>query len=397
MIKNLLIVSYEEFSSYIGINTRIEGMIDALRQNGVYIELVVPDYSRKIGCKEINTGGIKITKISIPNLFGKLKIPIISRIIFVIVFNSVVLINLKKRKHVFDYIQSEQIYPFLCCYMLAKRFKGRVILDEPVLLEYLIDDKLKRFKLLNYILKKMVVKFESFVYKFADYIICSSQKTMNYVNERVKGNKNNLYYLPNGVDIKKYTVRKKIKSNSKIFFNCSLPFYQNVAALRNIEKIIRYFEIKNFNNYSFTIIVNDISLFPKDLLDRFKINHNVIILSAVKSLVSYLQKADIVVFPFEHGHFSMAGPRLKVLEALSCGKIIMSTPEGVDGVLGCIDGENIIICSDFMDMAIKLINMIENRYKTNEMINKIQNGARRLIEEHYDWNKLINIYDKIGR
>lgn len=395
MIKDLLIVSYENPNSYVGLNTRIDGIVNALQEKKVHVEIVVPLYSRKAESENRCFKNFKVHQISMPNFFGRFNIPIFSRILFVIFFTFVVLRYFKKRNCIFNYVQSEQIYSFFCCFFLAKKYKAKIILDDPTMLELFVDDKLKKVNLIKFIVRNLVIKFEFFIYALSDYIFCSSKKTMDCINSKMKGIDHKLFYFPNGVDTEKYSMVEKQVIENKIFFNCSLPYYQNVAALKNIVNILEYFDEKKFYDYFITIIVNDVSFLSKDLLDKLKIYENVTILSKVESLAYHLQQADFVMLPYERGHFLTAGSRLKAIEALSCGKVVISTPEGIDGVLGCIDGKNVLICSDYVEMANRIIDLIKNEERNKKFIYKMQQSARNLVMEHYAWNKLIHVYDEI--
>ncbi|MHA1341269.1 MAG: glycosyltransferase [Promethearchaeota archaeon] len=393
MSRKLLIISYEEFPSFIGLSSRIKGIAQSLIGCGFQLEIVAPCYSKKSKNHKIFLENLKIHRINMPNLFGRFQLPIISRLLFVLIYTIRVSGYYNKKKVEVSFVQSEQIYPFWSSYILGKKFKAEIILDEPTIFEDIIDHKLKKIKFIGYILKKLIKSFELIIYKMSNFIICSSEKTLFYVKNRINDN-NKIYYIPNGVDINKFKFYKKNKFGNRIFFNCSLPYYQNIAALSNLIKIIKYFENNNFFNYFVQIIVNNKLLIPKELLDIMKSNDRVSILSGVNCLVPYIQKADMVVLPYERGHFSNAGPRIKTLEALACGKVVFSTLEGIDGLSGCIDGENIIICIDWIDMAKKIINII-NSYDKTYKINIIQNNARHFVEENYSWDKLVKAYDLI--
>jgi len=391
MPKNLLIITYEEFPSFIGLSTRIKGISQSLMQSEFKVEIVAPFYSNKFKIPQRFFRKVKIHNIKMPNLFGKFKLAIISRLLFMLLYTIRVLHYFGKHKEKFEFVQSEQIYPFWSSYILSKKFRAKVILDEPTIFEDIISHKLKKIKPLSYMMKKIVNRFEFIVYKISNIIICSSKKTLLYVENIVKSKGNKLYYLPNGVDTNEFKFHVKPNFGNRIFFNCSLPYYQNLAALGNLIKIIEYFEENSFSNYFVQIVVNNKNFIPNKLKDIVKSNDKVSFLSEVDSLVLYIYASDMVVLPYEQGHFSNAGARLKALEALSCGKVVLSTLEGIDGLSGCIDGENIIICSDWIDMAKKIIDLISQNNKSYQ-IKKLQENAHHLVEENYSWNKLIKFY-----
>jgi len=389
----LLIISYEEHSLYVGLNSRINGIVNALLKKGIRVEVAAPTYSKSEKVKRACNDRCELHQIIMPNFFGRFKLPILSRVLFAVFFTYRVIRYFKTCKREYSLIQAEQIYSFWAAFLLARVCNTKVILDDPTMLQYLVDEKLKRFKLINFISQKLVTGYEFYVYNLADYIICSSQKTLTYIDDKIKRVDGKLQYLPNGVDLDVYSVGRREEIGSNLFFNCSLPFYQNTAAIINIAKMLDCFTTKQYDYYFIKIIVNDPSFIPKALRDKFSYNCNVSLLSKVDSLVKYIQDADIVVLPYEQGHFLTAGPRLKVLEAMACGKIVLSTAEGVDGVLGCIDKRHFILCADYVDIANKIIDISENREEFASMLNNIGKNARQLVEKRYSWDKLVETYN----
>jgi len=391
----ILLIAYEEFPSFIGISTRVSGIASALFAAGHNIEIAAPCYSHKQEKIHTTAEGIKIHQVMLPNIFGKYKIPVISMILFSFLYAFYIFCYFRKHKRTFSFVQSEQIYAFLSSWILSKKLQSIIIIDDPDLLTYFVDEKLKRFKIINFITKYFARFYERFAFNTSNSIICSSKASVDYVSTNYKGAQKKLCLISSGIDTIEFSVAKTQAIKNKLFFNCSLPYYQNMAALSNIFKILKYFKTRNFTDYSITIIVNNLSYIPDDIVLEINGNKHVRILSAVPSLVPHIQESKFVLIPFEKGHSTTAGPRLKVLEALSCGKVILSTPEGIDGIEGCVGNTNMILCSDYKEMAEKIIDLMKNRKSNQEFINRLQKNARKLAENSYSWTSLIKAYEKI--
>jgi glycosyltransferase involved in cell wall biosynthesis len=101
----------------------------------------------------------------------------------------------------------------------------------------------------------------------------------------------------------------------------------------------------------------------------------------------------VVLLPYAKGHLTTAGPRLKVFEALACGKIVLGTMEGLDEIPECVDGRNVILCSDWADMASKTMALIAEGETSRKAA--IRSEARKLVEGKYSWRRLVAAYDPI--
>ena len=114
-----------------------------------------------------------------------------------------------------------------------------------------------------------------------------------------------------------------------------------------------------------------------------------IILSSDSDDVGYLNAADVCLAPMSVG----SGTRIKVLNYFACGKAVVSTDIGAEGI-AVRDGENVVISSlrDFPDRIQLLLS-------DNRLREEIGSKGRELVEEKYDWNTtmrgLRGIYSRI--
>ncbi len=104
----------------------------------------------------------------------------------------------------------------------------------------------------------------------------------------------------------------------------------------------------------------------------------------------YIDKASVYVVPLRMG----GGTRLKVLEALSMKKAVVSTSIGCEGI-DVEDGESIFVQDDpaaFADRVVELLKSKEKRKRISE------NGYQ-VVKEKYEWNvvgkKMLEIYDSL--
>lgn len=391
--ESLLMITYEEPSSHNGLNTRMRGIARALSARGRRVEIAAPRYGGRAPETIVDPDGIRIHMIPAPDLLSKRRIPILSRALSVLCLTACLVRYFRKSGARFAWVQSEQIYPFPAAYLLARKWRARVILDDPSLLGLFVEEKLKRRRIVRPLLRKSVDAFENALFRRADGVLCSSNRQAGEVGRRVGKAGARVYRMCNGVDPGEFTVADNGAPGNRIFFNCSVPYYQNTAALRNLLKIFSHFDGQAFHDYSAVVVVNDAAGLPSDIAAGIETNPRVRLLSNQKSIVPWLHDSDFVLLPYEAGHLTTAGPRLKVFEALACGKILLSTKEGLDEVAGCIDGRNVILCSDWLDMAQKTMALILEGDTARKRM--IRDEARRFVETEYSWQSLTSAYEPI--
>jgi glycosyltransferase involved in cell wall biosynthesis len=390
---SLLFISYEESSAHNGLNTRMNGIARALAARGRRVEIASPLYGGRARMTVTGRDGIRIHMIPVPDLLSRGRIPIVSRILSVICLTVCMVRHLRRIGARFAWIQAEQIYPFPAACLLAREWNAAVILDDPSRLGLFVEEKLKRRRILRPLLRKSVEALETSLFRRADCILCSSGRQAERIRRRIRASGTPVRRLCNGVDSEEFTVAAGVAAGNRVFFNCSVPYYQNTAALRNLLKIFSHFERQAFRDYSALVIVNDAAALPSDLAAAIRSNPRVRLLANQPSIVPWLQSCDLVLLPYEAGHTTTAGPRLKVFEALACGKIVLGTKEGLDEVAGCVDGGNVVFCSDWLDMADKTMALIREGDSARKR--RMRDEARRFIEARYSWRSLAATYDSI--
>jgi len=391
--RSILIITYEELTSFIGLTTRVKGISTALKRNGWEVYIIAPKYSSK-NVLPAWCDGMRVFQIGMCDIVNIVGIPVLRRLVFIFWYNVKIMQQMYSKSIECDFIQSEQAYSLLSAYFLAKKFKAKVILDDPTMLKTLVDMRINTKSVLNRIMKVMSGLYEKMTIILSDFIICSSQKTKEYFFKQDGENEDKFYCLPNAVDKAEYAFLDKSRFGCSIFFNCSLPFYQNDAALRNLMNILNKLSRQNIK-YKLNLLVNNIDNIPTDVMGSIKQNDKITLKEKVESIVPFIQGSDFTLLPYEKGHFLTAGARLKALEALAAGSVVVTTPEGIDGIDECKDTENVMICENVDEMADMVINVFTNLVLYERMLFEIRKNARRMIEEKYAWDKVVETYERL--
>ncbi len=110
--------------------------------------------------------------------------------------------------------------------------------------------------------------------------------------------------------------------------------------------------------------------YPRDLDSRTQIH------AFVEDLRPLYGKAAVVAVPLEVS----AGTNIKVMEAMACGRAVVSTPVGCAG-LGLVDGEDALIRATPEEFAAAICDLLADASRRN----RIAAAARQTVERRFSW------------
>ncbi len=175
------------------------------------------------------------------------------------------------------------------------------------------------------IIAKRMRKFEvSFINKY-DFLIPITQRDANIFNKL--GNNKKTLVSPTGVDASKYKGKKQKFEKIKLFHLGSLDWTPNQ------EGIIWFLEnvwgevLKQNTDLTFSIAGRNA---PEWLINKFKEYKNINYLGEIDDAIKFMQKHNIMLVPLLSG----SGMRIKIIEGMASGNIIISTSKGAEGIKG---------------------------------------------------------------
>lgn len=144
---------------------------------------------------------------------------------------------------------------------------------------------------------------------------------------------------------------------------------------------------KNVSDVVLKIIGDKIS---NRLLKLIKNDSSICYLGFVSDPIPHLQRSTIFIAPIISG----SGTKLKVIEAMAVGKAVVTTSVGCEGIEG-VNGIHYVVEDIPKNFGKAVINLLRNSSERN----RIENNARALAVERYDWSiileKLNMRYSKI--
>jgi glycosyltransferase involved in cell wall biosynthesis len=129
---------------------------------------------------------------------------------------------------------------------------------------------------------------------------------------------------------------------------------------------------------------------PQQILDLAARDPRVIVTGFVDDVRPYLSRAEIYLCPMRDG----GGTRVKILDALSMSKPIVSTTMGCEGI--AVTPEKDVLIADSPDAFVRQI----DRLRTDGVLREsLARAARQLAVDQYSWpvigRKLGTIYERL--
>ncbi|MFT6337716.1 MAG: glycosyltransferase involved in cell wall biosynthesis [Saprospiraceae bacterium] len=190
---------------------------------------------------------------------------------------------------------------------------------------------------------------------------------------------------PIGVDINRYKpLANKLKEPSLSFIG-SLDWTPNLDGLDWFLKEV-YPEIVNrYPSITFNIAGRNT---PKSIIDLQ--SDNILIHGEVDSAIDFINNHPIMIVPLLAG----SGMRVKILEGMALGKVVISTVIGAEGI-SAIHKNSILIA----DTPAEFLESISWLLQCPERIEEVGKNAREFIGEHFDEGnnaeKLVSFYNSI--
>ena len=119
---------------------------------------------------------------------------------------------------------------------------------------------------------------------------------------------------------------------------------------------------------------------------------NVSIVGEIPDSMYFIASKKINIVPLLSG----SGIRVKIIEAMSAGKVVISTAIGAEGI-NCTDGKDILIANTPQEF----VNQLKRCLDDPDFCRTVSNNARQLIKDEYNTpkttEKLVDFYDRIAK
>ena len=215
-------------------------------------------------------------------------------------------------------------------------------------------------------------RYERTLSRSFDLVACASEVDRELMEGICPGLSANV--IPNGVDIELYQPNHELEEETTLIYTGSMDWFPNEdAAIYFIEEIFPAIQTSH-PNLRFYVVGQS----PAERLKRYGNRPGVVVTDRVDDVKPYIARATVYVVPLRIG----GGTRLKILEALAMGKVVVSTSVGAEGLN--LTEEEIMIADEPAKFADSILQLMEDESKRRKLGEK----GRRRVETEYDWRRI---------
>lgn len=229
--------------------------------------------------------------------------------------------------------------------------------------------------------KKMEWYEKGFFPKFAQ-TISVSDNDREIINSWIPDTK--VKVIPNGVDTNFFKQSDQIKEEEyNLVFTGSMDWRPNIDGILYFLDQIWPIVVKANPSMKFYVVGRNPDA---ALVNRVKRETNVFLTGTVDDVRPYIDRANVFIVPLRFG----GGSRLKILEALSMNKPVISTTVGAEG-LELKNGRDILIEDTPHLFAEKIIDLCNNK----ELREKLSKNGNEIINKKYKWSVISKELNKL--
>jgi len=194
------------------------------------------------------------------------------------------------------------------------------------------------------------------------------------------------FTVPNGVDISRFVPREESPATPEILYVGSFRHLPNILGFAKLRDEVMPRVWSSFPEVRLRVVAG-----PQHEMfwNRFArtdgppvFDRRIEVHGFVEDLRPLYAKAAVVVVPLEVS----AGTNIKVLEAMACGKAVVTTPIGCAG-LGLRDRQDAFIDGDWDAFARSVGELLSD----NELRSRVAARARRTAEERFSWTAIAQV------
>jgi len=186
--------------------------------------------------------------------------------------------------------------------------------------------------------------------------------------------------IPTGVNVAYFAANGTPERTHHLVFSGAMDWYPNEdAMLYFIGEVLPAIR-REIAGVTLTVVGRN----PSSRLCAAGDSAGVRITGTVDDVRSYIDEGAVYVVPLRVG----GGTRLKIFEALSMGKAVVSTTIGAEG-LPLVDGEHFLRADSVEEFSRAVVTLLRDHDRRNTL----GNNGRQLVHEHYSWPSVARVFE----
>lgn len=246
-------------------------------------------------------------------------------------------------------------------------------------------DNFRRMAKVKNPLRKLYYRLESYKFYHEETAICkeqdalfvTSERDISIFDEEVPDVRK--YLVPNGVDASYFLPSKTTPKPYSIVFVGMMKYVPNYDGMIFFLDEIFPKILEKYPEATITIIGKN----PPASITR-RATKNVIVTGFVEDTRPYIENASVYVVPLRMG----GGTRLKIIEALSMKKPLVTTSIGCEGI-DIENRESALIADEPQEFANAVMELFSNK----ELCEKLTENGYQIVIDKYRWKSIGNHID----
>jgi len=189
--------------------------------------------------------------------------------------------------------------------------------------------------------------------------------------------------IPTGVDVEYFQPMPMEEVPDSLVFTGSMDWLPNEDAIIYFVESILPLIKQQHPRVSLEVVGRNPSRKLQSLVET---ETSVRLTGWVEDIRPFLARGSVCIVPLRIG----GGTRLKIFEAMSMGKAVVSTSVGAEG-LPVQTGENILLADASNDFASSVITLLRDSNQRR----RLETAARILVHENYSWPKVAETFSRV--
>jgi glycosyltransferase involved in cell wall biosynthesis len=344
--RSIIFVTHTQYPHPEGLSFRIAGLHKYLESRGFDIFVVAAQFGKRMP-PPFGMHEPKIIQASCEMLQGLWfsKSRVLYRIVFTVVFSMAVLRRLAEIRSLMpSVIVAEQQLSAVPTLLLSTLLRTPCLIDD--VLDWRTDAESERFagSIVGGIYRLLATRFDAMIFS-------SHETARKYPAHQIRG-----VLVPNGVE----TIAPNLSKPKTLIFLSSYYSDENRRALRRAVEI--FLELsKEHDDIMMTIVGGPPNLIEHSTWNRIRSSAHIRVMGFIDENLKQrlLRDSLVTVMPY-FGPNVRGGSRIKALEALASGIILISTRQGVESIPGLRAGSHYLLANSIPEFVETLRSVLMN-------------------------------------